>query len=398
METLKAKVKQAPLWPAAAVACGATAYYALSRLVVALWSYSPITMYGFPWRGRFEAYARWDAAWYYHIAQKGYYYNGPGVQSAVAFFPAYPTAMRATELLTGDIMVAGVIVTVVAGAGAMLLLHRWTSAMLGAAVAPLTVVLLLVFPYSYYLLGVIYSDALFLAAAVAAFLLLELRRPWLAALAGAIATSGRPVGLALSFGLIVRSLEIHGVIVTGRYILGRVRGLRIDIHKLTIRALAPAASVAGICVYSALLWWRFGEPLAFMKVGNAPAWGRDLSLRTLVKVDFWQTATSGELTVELVTTTTSAALTLIAVALLPKVLWTLGPGYFSYSALVVGIPMLTAPAFLGMGRYLLAAFPIYAVAAHTLHRHTKIAAATVAVSAAALIGLSTLFIRGYLLA
>lgn len=398
METLKAKVKQATLWPAAAVACGATAYYALSRLVVALWSYSPITIYGFPWRGRFEAYARWDAAWYYHIARKGYYYDGPGVQSAVAFFPAYPTAMRATEILTGDIMVAGVIVTTFAAAGAMVLLHRWTSAMLGAAVAPLTVVLILVFPYSYYLLGVIYSDALFLAAAVAAFLLLELRRPWLAALAGAIATSGRPVGLALSFGLIVRSLEIHGVIVTGRYILGRVPSLRLDIHKLGIRALAPAASLGGICAYSALLWWRFGEPLAFMKVGNAPTWDRDISLRTLAKVDFWQIVTAGELTVELMTTTTSAVLTLIAVALLPKVLRTLGPGYFSYCALVVGIPMLTAPAFLGMGRYLLAAFPIYAVAAHTLRRRTKIAAGAIAVSAASLMGMSTLFIRGYLLA
>lgn len=82
-----------PAWPAGLHVLAAAVYFALSRLVVATLSYSPIVVYGLPSRARFEGYARWDAAWYFLIAERGYYYD-PGRQSAVAFFPAYPAVVR----------------------------------------------------------------------------------------------------------------------------------------------------------------------------------------------------------------------------------------------------------------------------------------------------------------
>ena len=182
-------------WPAGLVAVAASAYYALSRLVVENLTFAPITRFGFPPRLHFEAYARWDGAWYHLIATRGYFYDGPGKQSAVAFFPAYPTVMRGLGDLIGDTMVAGVVVTLVATAVAGVLLHRWASDRFDRRVAALLVVFLVCSPYAYYLLGVLYSDALFLATTVAAFLLLERRHPWLAAGAAALATADRPVGL-----------------------------------------------------------------------------------------------------------------------------------------------------------------------------------------------------------
>ena len=44
---------------------------------------------------------------YWQIARRGYYYDGPNKQSAVAFFPAYPLAMRAlTPVFTHPLVAA----------------------------------------------------------------------------------------------------------------------------------------------------------------------------------------------------------------------------------------------------------------------------------------------------
>src|SRR5207245_4329002 len=105
---------------------------------------------------------------------------------------------------------AGVIVTYLAGVAAALLFHHWCQAALGRTGARLGVLLLLLYPFSFFLFGVVYSDALFLASALGAFVLLEHDRPWLAGLAGALATATRPVGVAVVAGLVLRALERRG--------------------------------------------------------------------------------------------------------------------------------------------------------------------------------------------
>ena len=77
----------------------------------------------------------------------------------------------------------------------------------GAALTAIAV--LVVYPYAFFLHGAVYSDGLFLVTAIGAFLLLERRMYWLAGVVGALATAGRPVGLAVAVGLAVRVLEIR---------------------------------------------------------------------------------------------------------------------------------------------------------------------------------------------
>ena len=386
------------LWPAGLVAGVGAAYYVLSRLVVRTLSFTPITRFGFPARFHFEAYARWDAAWYHLIATRGYFYDGPGKQSAVSFFPAYPSMMRGVGSLVGDPMLAGVLVTLGATAVAAVVLNRWARDLFDDRVAALSVLLLVASPYAYYLFGVLYSDALFLATTLVAFLLLERRHPWLAAGVAAVATAERPVGLAVTAGLLLRSLELDGVLLT-RWANPEVGGrrFRIDRSKVRLSTLAPVASVAGMASYCTYLWVRFDEPFAFVKTGDAAGWNRDFSPRTIAKLDWFELVLSGQVGIQLLTTTVSALLTLTALALLPKVLRRLGPGYFAYALVVVALPALTAPEFVGMGRYLLVAFPVYAVAAEALAPRRWPATAAVACSIALLVVLATHFVRGHVL-
>src|SRR5688500_6462153 len=51
-------------------------------------------------------WAQWDSCWYHRIASDGYSYV-PGMQSTVAFFPAYPLVVRAFGVLIDDPYLAG---------------------------------------------------------------------------------------------------------------------------------------------------------------------------------------------------------------------------------------------------------------------------------------------------
>jgi hypothetical protein len=308
------------LWPAGLVAGAGAAYYVLSRLVVRTLSSTPITRFGFPARFHFEAYARWDAAWYHLIATRGYFYDGPGKQSAVSFFPAYPSVMRGVGSLVGDTMLAGVIVTLGATAVAAVVLNRWGKDLFGDGVAALSVLLLVASPYAYYLLGVLYSDALFLATTLVAFLLLERRHPWLAAgvaARGDRRAPGRSGRHRRAPAPVPRARRRAPHQVDGRR--ARRSALRLDRSKLRLSTLAPVASVAGMAAYCTYLWVRFDEPFAFVKTGDAAGWNRDFSPRTMAKLDWFELVLSGEVGIQLLTTTVSALLTLTALALLPRV-------------------------------------------------------------------------------
>ena len=61
-----------------------------------------------------------------------------------------------------------------------------------------------------------YSDPVFLLVVLAAFTLLERRMYWAAGLVGILATAGRPVGLAITVGLVVRMLEMQAEARTKR--------------------------------------------------------------------------------------------------------------------------------------------------------------------------------------
>lgn len=316
----------------------------------------------------------WDSSWYMRIAQEGYEYT-PGQQSSVAFFPLYPLAIRAVEQLGPNVYQAGVLVTLLCGPLALLLFLRWARTRVEDETTALQASLLLaLYPFTFFLYGVMYSDALFLLLVVGAFLLLEKGHLVPAVLLGAVATAARPVAPAVVLGLIARRLEWK-----------RERGQRwsaID--------LLPVLSALGFGLYMLYLGERFGAPFAFAETqvgwGQAPGWESWLKVHWLHTV--FGHGTNGETRLRLII---HGLLTVGALALVWPTFKRLGWGYGVFCAALVGIPTVATKDFMGMGRYLISAFPLFLTLALLLRERPRVRQALLAVGAVSLVLLSAAF-------
>ena len=210
----------------------------------------PPTDAGFPnpalgpgWHMLVTSLQRQDAQWFLRLATTGY---APGDHSA-AFFPVYPLAIRAFDLVPGvGPLGAALLAANAAAFGALLVLHALTRFELGVDAARRTVLFAALFPTAFFLFAP-YTESLFLLTSVACFWFARRDRWLLAAIAGALAAATRSVGILLVIALAIEAFEQHW------------RGRRL------IPRLAAAAAVAlGPLLY--LGWWqwrydRFWAPL-----------------------------------------------------------------------------------------------------------------------------------------
>jgi hypothetical protein len=140
-----------------------------------------------------DVWARWDSHWFIEIARHGYDVD----EQAAAFYPLYPTLLAGLgRLFFGHYVVAGIVISLLAAAGAFVLLHGLAQRLGGEDVAFRTVLFLAVFPTSFFL-SAVYSESLFLLLAVATFVLAERGRLAFAAAAAGLALLTRPTAVAL---------------------------------------------------------------------------------------------------------------------------------------------------------------------------------------------------------
>jgi hypothetical protein len=153
-------------------------------------------------RGPVDLWRRWDADLFRKVAQFGYtgyprHYPDRGVE---AFFPGFPVVLRAVHLVVPSWTAAGLVVSLVAGAVASVALSRL--AVLDGRDGQAAVLLLVASPSAVFLFAG-YSEALFLAVAVPAWLAARQGR-WVAAgLLAACATAVRVNGLFLAVAVVV---------------------------------------------------------------------------------------------------------------------------------------------------------------------------------------------------
>lgn len=370
-----------------------------------------------------ESWLQYDAGWYIGIAESGYFYI-PGQQSSVAFFPAFPLAVRAVAGAVDSTPLAAIAATFACGLAAALLFWRWCADRLTAGGTRTAVVLLLAYPYAWFLYGSGYGDALFLAATVGAFLLLERDHAVLAGLAGFVATATRPNGVAVAVGLVAVALERRGVLTReaggtpaaelaraarapdgdadrvlnrARTALARERARwRFDRSRLRLSDSGVLLAVGGVASYCTYLWVRFGDPIAFVTVQSAPGWNQGGGPSTWFKRNFFALVLRGDVDygARLVA---QALLTLAVVAAVPFVVRRFGWGYGLYVLVAIGIPTLGSSTFQGLGRYCLAAFPCFALAGEWLAGRPRARAPVLVGSALALVALTSLYARGYYL-
>src|SRR6185436_3552936 len=115
-----------------------------------------------------------------------------------------PMAIRALGAAGFNPWVAGALISLLSGLGAAALFLRWARRVSpDPPAAEWAAALLAVYPCTFYLFGVLYSDGLFLLLCIGAFTALEEDRVALATLLGAFATATRPVAPAVVLGLLV---------------------------------------------------------------------------------------------------------------------------------------------------------------------------------------------------
>lgn len=230
--------------------------------------------------------ARWDTGWYLSIAMEGYRFDPNAradLQQNIAFFPAYPMAVRYLSAVFGhQPLWTGVAISLVAfflALGYFLRLAR--DELRDDAAAATAVMLLAAYPFAVFF-SAAYTEALFLLTVVAAVYHFRHGQLGRAAAWGFACGLTRPNGAFLSIALGLMA-------VAPMWNAARSRPIPPPAGWLPIgqRLLSAAAPGFGMLAYSAFIYQLTGNP--FKWTLQNVAWGRVYrSLDTLVsdRVDF----------------------------------------------------------------------------------------------------------------
>lgn len=307
---------------------------------------------GHPWT---DLPARWDALFYRQIATRGYEWNGSNdVGQTVAFFPAFPMAMRGAAAVSRlPVLWAGTLVSLAAFLLALVYLHRLARELADETTAWGAVALLAAYPSAVFF-SAPYTESLFLLACLGAFW--HARRSEYAA-AGA-------------WGLLAGLCRVPGFLLAAPLAWIAWRGPAASgPRRRALAALAVAAPALGIVLYSAYLGKLTGHPLLWLE--NQSGWGRPYyqELMRGAVVDYSPDRPRDYSSVVL-DDWNYAAVALIA-GTLPFALRWLG---FEYGLFIVAmiVPGLLGHGFTSLGRFTAVVFPSFIVLARALRTRPRI--------------------------
>jgi len=215
------------------------------------------------WQNAFTSFERFDALWFLRIASSGYR-TGDG---SAAFFPLYPLAIRAVSwVMGGHPFGAALLVSNAAIACGLCVVYALTASERSIATARRTVLLVGLFPTSFFFFAP-YSESLFLLLAATTYWAARSRRWAAAGAAGALAALTRNVGIVLAPALVVEAFhqrsEGRGSVLPG---LG-----------------AAVAVGIGTLAYLAYWWAKVGDWLA--PIDQQANWQRTFSSPWATVVD-----------------------------------------------------------------------------------------------------------------
>jgi hypothetical protein len=336
-----------------------------------------------PWRGfpenlLLDGWARWDSAWYKHIAEHGYLDVAARAegQKNIVFFPLYPLVIRGFNIVLHNSFLSGIVVSNLAFLTGVLLLYQMIQTRYGVENANKTILLLSVFPFSFYF-SAVYTESIFFLLVIASFYFAGRRQWWLAAVLAMFSGATRLAGVALFPALVLCYLE----------------WIQFDLRKIRLDFLWLALSVLGPAVYALYLYADFGDPLLFLKAQQAPGWldggvnlkasvqvlGELLSVKNLLTGNFRMIFAFNLLT--------GAVFYLSVIPVLRRQ----GASYAVFSLLLV---LLGTSLPTGLGRYVLAAFPVFLAWALLLNDRV-VFESTVVVSSLLLALLTVLYSHWY---
>ncbi len=188
-----------------------------------------------------SGFTSWDGRWYQAIALHGYVVppHTHHHQTPWPFFPLLPEVLHGASSLGIPLAYAGIALNHVAFFVALIGIHRVASRYAPPSTVRLAVWLAALGPLSF-VFSMLYPSAIFLAASVWAFVLVEERRDLAAGCAAALAALSRPNGIVVVLAL---------VIAVG-FVFRRVVAVAVPV----------VVALAGWVWYNAL---RTGDPLKF---------------------------------------------------------------------------------------------------------------------------------------
>ena len=131
------------------------------------------------------------------------------------------------------------------------------------------------------------------------------------------------------------------------------------------------------------LWTRFDDPFAYSTVQKA--WDQAEGPHTWFKIGFGGQLLHGVDTGYRFGILVQAIVTAVALVSVPFVARRFGAAYGAYTLFAVGLAALATKDFQGMGRYMLGAFPLFALAGTLLAERPRARAPVLAVAGALLV-------------
>ena len=339
-----------------------------SRLGVFLIGFIAVILIGFPPEAakRWFIYGndfldlpgRWDTGWYLSIANVGYSYDPNATESAqqnIAFFPAYPMAMRYVSALFGrQTLWAGVVISIVAFYFALVYLLRLARSELGDEEQAVTAVALLAaYPFAVFF-SAAYTESLFLLTLLGAVYHFRQDQLWRSALWGFVCGLTRPPGCFLS--VVLGLMAVAPMWDAARW---RVIKPPTGWPSIGRRVLAASAPGLGMLTFSAFVYQLTGH--AFQWAMQNQAWGRVYrGLDGMVSERFDLIASEGlynYASTQTIDLFYSLAVLLALVAVVP-VYRRFGLPYAVFIVLNV-LPPMSAGGMLSMGRVTSIVFPVF---------------------------------------
>lgn len=206
-----------------------------------------------------EQWRHWDTNFYVGIATQGYINR-----QTMAFFPLYPLLMRAVITITGNPIIAGMLVSNVAELVMFVVLYRLVEEDFGKERAFYTVFFFALFPSAFFFSGV-YTESLFLCLSVLCFYQLRHGRWFFAGLAACFAGLTRPDGVYLLIPFCYeylgriwqqQQLSLRAIFTQGQF-ASLLKGVRWDI-------LYGLLFLGGAALFMAYGYDHFRDILAFV--------------------------------------------------------------------------------------------------------------------------------------
>ncbi len=345
------------------------------------------------WLGHLvNPWAHWDGVWFVKIAVGGYA-DGDG---STAFFPLYPLLLRYIGVvLGGNLVVAGIAISLACFAGSVWLLYRLVRDDFDEWTASRAVIYLALGPLSFFLQAV-YTESLFLFLALACFVCARDGRWRLAGVAGLLATLTRSTGILLLVPMAWYYYESRGW----------------SIRRTDSRGANLLMVAEGLLIWMAYLTVAFGKPLLF--AGAQGQWQRGIAapnftvahgfvsgaigLRDLVSAEyrrlFWEIPQAAEAYTHSVTNVTNLVFLVLAGLLLWYGARRLPPAYSLYALAALAYPLFFPSAhvpLMSFPRFTLTVFPLYVALALLTRGRPRVHVAVVVVGVVTLIALTAKF-------